>query len=52
MDVHVVVDYECNEVLGVYEDSEDARKYCDDFEKKKGYRPQIVSDEVCPKCSL
>jgi len=52
MDVHVLVDYECNEVVGVYEDAEDAEKACDDYEKKKGYRPALLSTEVCPKCSL
>ncbi len=52
MDVHVVVDYDCKEVVGVYEDAEDAEKFCNDFEKEKGRRPALVSSEICPKCSL
>jgi len=52
MKVHVVIDHKCDEVVGVYEDEKDAQNACDAYEKEKGYRPSIVSDEVCPKCSL
>lgn len=52
MDVHVLVDYECKEVVGVYEDAEDAEKACDAYEKEKGYRPSVLSKDVCPKCTI
>ncbi len=52
MDVHVLVDHDCKEVIGVYEDKEDAQRACDEYEQKKGTRPALYSTEVCPRCSL
>lgn len=52
MDVHVLVDYECKELVGVYEDEKDAKKACDEYEIKKGNRPAILSTEICPKCTI